>query len=283
MRKALVSILLILFFFAGCRSPVPVNILTTGPPESTAAPTIAERTTVLITVETDSTVTATEGTTPSKSTDPEIPETTVPVSVRANISAEITISGNIPTETDPTEKFPTETEMPTKPALSTSPSPTSPLEPLPPTKDSPADDAPSAESLATRDAETVENQTKTDPNQKQTEPTIPIQEQIDLEAIEFYAETYAESIGFVVDGSLGNGNSGYYPPDYRIFTSMKEHCNAAIGLVSATKNQLNSRYSTVYNDVLIEKFYGLARINCEVVYSHTDELGGWYYIYVYYG
>lgn len=102
-------------------------------------------------------------------------------------------------------------------------------------------------------------------------------------AVEAYAESYASSIGFVVDGSLGQGNSGYYPPDYRPFTSMQDSYNAAASLVAATKNQLNSRYSEEPSNVLIDKFYGLARINCKVVYSHTDELGDWYYTYVFYG
>ena len=60
-------------------------------------------------------------------------------------------------------------------------------------------------------------------------------------------------------------------------------CNAAVGLVSATKNQLNSRFSEERCETLVEGAYGLARVNCQVVYSHTDELGDWYYTYVFYG
>ena len=64
---------------------------------------------------------------------------------------------------------------------------------------------------------------------------------------------------------------------------MQDSLDAAIGLVAATKNQLNSRFSTEHSDVLVEGANGLARVNCQVVFSHSDELGDWYYIYVFYG
>jgi hypothetical protein len=64
---------------------------------------------------------------------------------------------------------------------------------------------------------------------------------------------------------------------------MEESINAAVGLVSATKNQLNSRFSEERCETLVDGAYGLARVNCQVVYSHTDELGDWYYTYVFYG
>jgi hypothetical protein len=35
--------------------------------------------------------------------------------------------------------------------------------------------------------------------------------------------------------------------------------------------------------VLVEEAYGIARCNVLVVYSHTDQLGDWYYTYVFYG
>ena len=59
--------------------------------------------------------------------------------------------------------------------------------------------------------------------------------------------------------------------------------SAAIDLVSATKNQLNSRFSEDYSPTLIERIFGLVRVNCLVEYSHTDDMGDWYYIYVFYG
>lgn len=130
---------------------------------------------------------------------------------------------------------------------------------------------------------TPEPQPTTEPTQEETEPTELQQEPINIAAIESGAEAYAASLGFVVDNSIGKGTAGYYPPDYRPYTSMQDSLAAAIGLVSATKNQLNSRFSTEHSDVLVEGAYGLARVNCQVVFSHSDELGDWYYIYVFYG
>jgi hypothetical protein len=105
----------------------------------------------------------------------------------------------------------------------------------------------------------------------------------DTAAIEAYGRAYASSLGFVIDTSLGKGNSGYYSPDYRPLSSTEEGFSVAAGMVAATKNQLNSRFSTEYCEVLVEEAYGIARCNVVVVYSHTDELGDWYYTYVFYG
>lgn len=113
-----------------------------------------------------------------------------------------------------------------------------------------------------------------------TESAAPI---IDTASIESYAMAYAASLGFVVDTSLGVGNAGYYPSDCRALASTQEGCNIAAGMVAATKNQLNSRFSTEPCDTLVEEAYGLARANCQVVYSHTDNMGNWYSIYVFYG
>lgn len=105
----------------------------------------------------------------------------------------------------------------------------------------------------------------------------------DTAGIEAYGRAYASSLGFVIDTSLGKGNSGYYSPDYRPLSSTEEGFAVAAGMVAATKNQLNSRFSTEYCEVLVEEAYGIARCNVAVVYSHTDELGDWYYTYVFYG
>ncbi len=115
------------------------------------------------------------------------------------------------------------------------------------------------------------------------EPIEEIQEAIDSNAIAAYARAYAASLGFVIDTSLGQGNSGYYPPDYRPINTMQDGYNAAVGLVAATKNQLNSRFSAEHSGVLVDEAYGLVRANCQVVFSHTDAVGDWYYIYVFYG
>ena len=106
---------------------------------------------------------------------------------------------------------------------------------------------------------------------------------VDASQIAAEANSYAVSLGFVVDNSLNKGNSGYYSPDYRPVVTNEIGTAAARDLVSATKNQLNSRFSESYSPTLLESIFGLVRVNCVVEYSHTDELGDWYYIYVFYG
>ena len=120
---------------------------------------------------------------------------------------------------------------------------------------------------------------QTEPPQTEAPPIV----NPDTAAIEAYGRAYASSLGFVIDTSLGKGNSGYYSPDYRPLSSTEEGFAVAAGMVAATKNQLNSRFSTEYCEVLVEEAYGIARCNVAVVYSHTDELGDWYYTYVFYG
>ena len=46
---------------------------------------------------------------------------------------------------------------------------------------------------------------------------------------------------------------------------------------------MNSRFSENCSDVLAVGAYGYVRYSCSVFYSHTDELGDWYYIYTFYG
>ena len=106
---------------------------------------------------------------------------------------------------------------------------------------------------------------------------------VDASQIAAEANSYAVSLGFVVDNSLNKGNSGYYSPDYRPIATNEIGTAAARDLVSATKNQLNSRFSESYSPTLIESIFGLVRVNCAVEYSHTDDMGDWYYIYVFYG
>ena len=106
---------------------------------------------------------------------------------------------------------------------------------------------------------------------------------VDASQIAAEANSYAVSLGFVVDNSLNKGNSGYYSPDYRPISTNEIGTAAARDLVSATKNQLNSRFSESYSPTLIESIFGLVRVNCAVEYSHTDDMGDWYYIYVFYG
>ena len=183
----------------------------------------------------------------------------------------------------------TEESQPTQPGKKEEVSTTTPTEESKPSseKETQPTTSPTTPSSPTETNPPPTEETKPEPTDNMTtEPpstTPPAKVTLDPVAAEAYADSYALSLGFVVDNSLGKGNSGYYPPDYRPFTTEDDFYAAITGLVAATKNQLNSRYSDKQSDLLIEKFYGLARVNCEVVYSHTDELGDWYYTYVFYG
>jgi hypothetical protein len=167
-----------------------------------------------------------------------------------------------PAETKPKENTPPETKpIPTEPPQ-TEPPQTEPPQTEPPQTEPPQTEPPVTEPPQTEPSETVKP---------------------DTAAIEAYGRAYASSLGFVIDTSLGKGNSGYYSPDYRPLCSTEEGFSVAAGMVAATKNQLNSRFSNEYCEVLVEEAYGIARCNVVVVYSHTDELGDWYYTYVLYG
>ena len=171
--------------------------------------------------------------------------------------------GTTPTEPKPTT--PQATEKPTTPT--TPPEETKPTTP-PETKPT---EPPATEPEAT------------DPPATEPEETNPPAAKVDASAIASQANSYAVSLGFVVDYSLNKGNSGYYSPDYRPIATNEVGIAAAKDLVSATKNQLNSRFSEGFSPTLVESIFGLVRVNCVVEYSHTDELGNWYYIYVFYG
>ena len=121
------------------------------------------------------------------------------------------------------------------------------------------------------------------PTETEPEVTEPSAAKVDTSVIASQANAYAESLGFVVDSSLHKGNSGYYSPDYRPLVTNEQGVAAAKEMVTATKNQLNSRFSERYSDTLVESIFGLVRVNVLVEFSHTDELGNWYYIYVFYG
>ena len=125
--------------------------------------------------------------------------------------------------------------------------------------------------------------TPTQPAEPEMEETDQPKEIVDASQIAAEANSYAVSLGFVVDNSLNKSNSGYYCPDYRPISTNEIGTAAAKDLVSATKNQLNSRFSESYSPTLIESIFGLVRVNCAVEYSHTDDMGDWYYIYVFYG
>lgn len=169
-----------------------------------------------------------------------------------------------PTVPDPSENSTDENQSPQQ-ATETPTTPTEPTEVTKPTQTPPPETTP------------------TQPAEPEMEETDQPKEIVDASQIAAEANSYAVSLGFVVDNSLNRGNSGYYSPDYRPISTNEIGIAAARDLVSATKNQLNSRFSESYSPTLIESIFGLVRVNCAVEYSHTDELGDWYYIYVFYG
>lgn len=185
--------------------------------------------------------------------------------------------------TEASEAVPSQPGAPDQGETTPAVSPIAPKEETPPeeTKAEEAD-PPEYKPEPTEPPQTEPPQTEppqTEPPQTEAPPIV----NPDTAAIEAYGRAYASSLGFVIDTSLGKGNSGYYSPDYRPISSNEEGYAVAAGMVAATKNQLNSRFSTEYCEVLVEEAYGIARCNVVVVYSHTDELGDWYYTYVFYG
>ena len=185
--------------------------------------------------------------------------------------------------TEASEAVPSQPGAPDKGETTPAVSPTAPKEETPPEETKAVEaDPPEYKPEPTEPPQTEPPQTEppqTEPPQTEAPPIV----NPDTEAIEAYGRSYASSLGFVIDTSLGKGNSGYYSPDYRPLSSTEEGFAVAAGMVAATKNQLNSRFSTEYCEVLVEEAYGIARCNVVVVYSHTDELGDWYYTYVFYG
>ena len=259
--KKLIAILLILsLVLVGCTVPDSDPTASSSPDLQQGAPTEGTS------PQTDPTD-ALEGTRPGPvtsdptSTNPSVPDST------ENGTEGTTPAG--PTEgttpTDPKPTSPQATEKPTTPT--TPPEETKPTTP-PETKPT---EPPATEPEAT------------DPPATEPEETNPPAVKVDASAIASQANSYAVSLGFVVDYSLNKGNSGYYSPDYRPIATNEVGIAAAKDLVSATKNQLNSRFSEGFSPTLVESIFGLVRVNCVVEYSHTDELGNWYYIYVFYG
>ena len=181
-------------------------------------------------------------------------------------SGPVTSDPTLPTSTvpDSSENSTDETRSPQQ-ATETPTTPTEPTEETKPTQTPPPETTP------------------TQPAEPEMEETDQPKEIVDASQIAAEANSYAVSLGFVVDNSLNKSNSGYYCPDYRPISTNEIGTAAARDLVSATKNQLNSRFSESYSPTLIESIFGLVRVNCAVEYSHTDDMGDWYYIYVFYG
>ena len=260
MKKLIALILILGLVLVGCTAPDSDPSAPSSPDLNQSAPSKGTSS------QTDPTDTQ-EGTRPGPvtsdptSTNPSVPDST------ENGTEGTTPAG--PTEgTTPTEPKPTSPQASEKPTTPTTPSeetkPTTPPETKP-------TEPPATEPEAT------------DPPATEPEETNPPAAKVDASAIASQANSYAVSLGFVVDYSLNKGNSGYYSPDYRPIATNEVGIAAAKDLVSATKNQLNSRFSEGFSPTLVESIFGLVRVNCVVEYSHTDELGNWYYIYVFYG
>ena len=208
-------------------------------------------------------------------------EETIPVREETNASETVPSQPGEPDQEQGGKNLP---QVESEPAVP----PTDPKEETPPEEtkameaDPPEYKPEPTEPLQTEPPQTEPPQTEppqTEPPQTEAPPIV----DPDTGAIEAYGRAYASSLGFVIDTSLGKGNSGYYSPDYRPISSNEEGYAVAAGMVAATKNQLNSRFSNEYCEVLVEEAYGIARCNVVVAYSHTDELGDWYYTYVFYG
>lgn len=102
----------------------------------------------------------------------------------------------------------------------------------------------------------------------------PKQEVIDVAAIEAYGRSYAASIGFIVDTSLGFGNAGYLPGGTECVVTMQKGYSYIVGYTAATKNKLMAAVGSIEG----------ARYNCKVEYDHTDAAGNqWYTFWVFYG
>lgn len=260
MKKLIAIILTLSLVLVGCTTPDSNPPTSSGPDLQQGAPTEGASS------QTDPTD-AQEGTRPGPltsdpaSTNPSAPDPTE--NGTEGTSPAGPIEGTDPTEPKPTS--PQATEKPT--------TPTNPPEETRPT--TPPEIKPTEPPVTEPEA--------TDPPATEPEETEPPKEKVDAATIAAQANSYAVSLGFVVDSSLNKGNSGYYSPDYRPIATNDVGIAAAKDLVSATKNQLNSRFSEGYSPTLVESIFGLVRVNCVVEFSHTDELGNWYYIYVFYG
>ena len=277
MRKLIILILILSLILTGCFASDPNNCTNSpsGPNQATQIPTSSGQTDPSVGVggpgpNGDLQNSDVNSTTPSDpvGTDPAENSTggptgpTVPEETGATKPSHPQAPEDHTDPTDPTEK-PTE---PTRPKED----PTVPSGPKVPPETKPTE-PPATEPEVT-------NPPATEP--EVTDPPI---EMVDTSAISSQANSYAVSLGFVVDYSLNKGNSGYYSPDYRPIAANEVGIAAAKDLVSATKNQLNSRFSEDYSPTLVDGIFGLVRVNCVVEYSRTDELGNWYYIYVFYG
>ena len=141
MKKALIPILLAMLLFVGCRSPDPVNTLSTGPPDATTIPATTE--------------TATTPSIEESVPEDSLPEDTVPFVTEPQVPPEetdpVTPEATVPRETAPVTTTPKETDPP---SVST---------PAPPVETAPVETAP----------EEVGETTETTPMGSEPEETAP--------------------------------------------------------------------------------------------------------------
>lgn len=79
-------------------------------------------------------------------------------------------------------------------------------------------------------------------------PNEPQKEALDFAALEAYGNQYAASLGFTIDYSMTTGNSGYFPPDGWIWTSMEDGKRCIREVVAGTKEWLIDFATYTYGD-----------------------------------
>lgn len=185
--KTAVSALVILSLLCACTPrdtpqtdpSLPPSQTETQHPEPTSAPELkepAKEETIPAREETDASETV-----PSQPGAPDQGETTPAVSPTA-LKEETPPEETKAEEADPPEYKPEPTEPPQTEPPQTEPPQTEPPQTEPP---------------------------QTEPPQTEAPPIV----NPDTAAIEAYGRSYASSLGFVIDTSMGKGNSGYYSPD----------------------------------------------------------------------
>lgn len=150
-----------------------------------------------------------------------------------------------PDEPIPTQAPPKETTQPTQP--SAPPTATEPKPTEPPTQ---APTEPTTEA----------------PTEPPTEPQAPA---IDVAALEAYGNQYAAQLGFQVDYTMTTSNSGYFPPNSAILSSMSDGYRLVSEQVSVTRDYLMAYVGSIEGArcrILVSND-GNGRYTCTVLYG----------------